>query len=274
MKKYKAAANKYREAIDKDPSCSVCCTNLCTCLNHLKLYKEMNSAAKKCIEVDENSVEGHYWLIMSLKHLKKFKEAFVQSEAALQKFPGNFDLKLVHSEIGISVRHCQYVNCPNQTSDFNTKGLFKCSACKVAYYCSKNCQTKDWCQHKLLCKIKKNDSLETFTTGGQNFDCPSCKKRFLITHLRLCKRLKKSEVLHPRGNMHFFFTFKSKKDLSKSVNKMDFPQTIPISTTQIPQMKEKDIDKEIRRLWKLLLKIPFPRCPPTPEYPKTFNEGR
>ena len=94
-KKYEAAANKYRGAIDKDPSCSVYYTNLCACLSHLKLYEEMNIVATKCIAIDENSVKGHYWLIMSLKKQKKLKDAFGQSEVSLEKFPDNSDLKLL-----------------------------------------------------------------------------------------------------------------------------------------------------------------------------------
>ena len=35
----------------------------------------------------------------------------------------------------------------------------------------------------------------------------------------------------------------------------------------LPQMKEKEIDREITKLWKSLLKVPFPNCPPTPKYP-------
>ena len=37
--------------------------------------------------------------------------------------------------------------------------------------------------------------------------------------------------------------------------------------SHLPQMKEKEIDREITKLWKSLLKVPFPKCPPTPKYP-------
>ena len=112
-KKFKAAANKYREAIKKDPSNAVYYTNLCICLNQLKLFDEMNTVASKCIDIDENYVKGHYWLIMSLKKQKKFKEAFRQSESSLEKFPDNFDLQLLHSQHAAKVKRCSHANCPN-----------------------------------------------------------------------------------------------------------------------------------------------------------------
>jgi hypothetical protein len=35
--------------------------------------------------------------------------------------------------------------CPNKTAQ-------QCSVCKVAYYCSRECQLQDWKVHKLICK--------------------------------------------------------------------------------------------------------------------------
>jgi hypothetical protein len=35
--------------------------------------------------------------------------------------------------------------------------LFRCGGCKNIYYCSKACQTKDWGEHKLLCKSLARD---------------------------------------------------------------------------------------------------------------------
>ncbi|KAH9426985.1 hypothetical protein DERP_011654 [Dermatophagoides pteronyssinus] len=35
--------------------------------------------------------------------------------------------------------------------------LGKCSRCKKMYYCGKDCQQKDWIQHKFECKIYKNN---------------------------------------------------------------------------------------------------------------------
>ena len=43
-------------------------------------------------------------------------------------------------------RHCQKcpINRTGQRNDF-------CSACEVAYYCSKRCQKQDWRKHKPIC---------------------------------------------------------------------------------------------------------------------------
>ena len=32
-----------------------------------------------------------------------------------------------------------------------------CSRCKAVYYCNKECQSKDWSNHKLLCKPVKKE---------------------------------------------------------------------------------------------------------------------
>lgn len=40
---------------------------------------------------------------------------------------------------------CQKIESENET-------LKKCSSCKEALYCSRNCQTKDWKKHKIICK--------------------------------------------------------------------------------------------------------------------------
>mmetsp|Transcript_5810 Transcript_5810/g.8719 ORF Transcript_5810/g.8719 Transcript_5810/m.8719 type:complete len:406 (+) Transcript_5810:58-1275(+) len=44
------------------------------------------------------------------------------------------------------------VNC-GISEDTSTKGkLMQCSRCKLAYYCSKECQRADWKKHKVFCK--------------------------------------------------------------------------------------------------------------------------
>jgi hypothetical protein len=35
----------------------------------------------------------------------------------------------------------------------NKDGIFKCSKCKKTYYCSRECQIKDWKQHKQSCEL-------------------------------------------------------------------------------------------------------------------------
>ncbi len=43
----------------------------------------------------------------------------------------------------IGIKHCSI--CSKKT-------IKKCSICKTAYYCSSDCQKKDWAKHKLVCK--------------------------------------------------------------------------------------------------------------------------
>ncbi|GFH46255.1 hypothetical protein CTEN210_02729 [Chaetoceros tenuissimus] len=176
-KKYEAAASKYREAIDKDQSNAVYYTNFCACLNQLKLYKEMHTVATKCIDIDANSVKGHYWLVMSLKKQKKYKEAFVQCDSSLENFPDNADIKLLQSEIGMKVKCCANEKCPVPVT--GQEAFFKCSACKDTYYCSRDCQKSDWPRHRYTCKSTPKQAL--CSCCGKKFDgkrrvrCEICK---------------------------------------------------------------------------------------------------
>ena len=179
-KKFEAAASKYREAIDKDKCNAVNYTNLCACLNQLKLYEEMNTVATNCIAMDENSVKGHYWLIMSLKKQKKYKEAFVQCDLPLEKFPDNVDIKLLHSEIGLKVKRCAHENCPVPVA--SQVDLFNCSACKNIYYCSRDCQKSDWSRHRYICKSTPEQAMCSFCQKTFEHEkkvlCESCKGIF------------------------------------------------------------------------------------------------
>ncbi|GFH46256.1 hypothetical protein CTEN210_02730 [Chaetoceros tenuissimus] len=182
-KKYEAAASKYREAIDKDQCNAVYYTNLCACLNQLKLYKEMNTVASKCIAMNENSVKGHYWLIMSFKKQKKYKEAFVQCDSSLEKFPDNSDIKLLQAEISMKVKRCANEKCPVLVA--NQVDLFQCSACKDTsgtidtYYCSRDCQKSDWPRHKTICQVTSKQAC-----------CSLCKKMFDYEKKVLCQTCK------------------------------------------------------------------------------------
>ncbi|GFH56020.1 hypothetical protein CTEN210_12496 [Chaetoceros tenuissimus] len=173
-KKFEAAASKYRLAIDKDQCNAVYYTNLCACLNQLKLYEEMNNVASKCISMDENSVKGHYWLIMSLKKQKKYKEAFVQCDLSLEKIPDNADIKLLQTEIGMKVDRCANENCPVPVA--SQVDLLKCCACKDTYYCSRNCQKRDWSRHKYTCNSGPDQSL-----------CTLCQKIFDRENMLRCE---------------------------------------------------------------------------------------
>ncbi|XP_027200941.2 N-lysine methyltransferase SMYD2-like [Dermatophagoides pteronyssinus] len=56
-------------------------------------------------------------------------------------------------------KNCDYCFVECKSNEFG-----KCGNCKKMYYCGKDCQKKDWNQHKLECKIYKEnyDQLHTF----------------------------------------------------------------------------------------------------------------
>ena len=65
--------------------------------------------------------------------------------------------------------------CKNPEDQLNSLGSLKtCSGCKVVYYCSRDCQKKDWHVHKFLCK----KVVEVGIIGG-NGKNPLTKIRFV-----------------------------------------------------------------------------------------------
>lgn len=55
-------------------------------------------------------------------------------------------------------RICRYCQKSDHSIDFQ-KSLMQCSRCKFAYYCSRECQVKDWKNHKKIC-VKSDDRLD------------------------------------------------------------------------------------------------------------------
>ena len=65
----------------------------------------------------------------------------VTSRSELKKFNDRLN------ELYIKLKHkAKCSNCDKPNSNL------KCSKCKLVFYCSKECQVKDWSTHKLLCK--------------------------------------------------------------------------------------------------------------------------
>lgn len=205
-KKYKAAAEKYRGAIEKHPSCPIYYTNLCACLNHLKLYEEMEMIASKGISIDANSIKGHYWLIMSLKRQKKLKDAFRQSEISLQRFPDNSELQLLQSDIGSHMKRCAFTNCPTVTS-FHEKDLLKCSVCKQTYYCSRECQKNDWPRHRMRClhqneiigctchrQCIKGEMIQCKECDQEAYCSVDCLEKDKLRHQPICQKINRLGV--------------------------------------------------------------------------------
>ena len=62
--------------------------------------------------------------------------------------------KLVHSATKdgkVKTRPCSYCSKFESTAEFQESTLMQCGRCKQAYYCSKECQRKDWKSHKETC---------------------------------------------------------------------------------------------------------------------------
>lgn len=64
---------------------------------------------------------------------------------------------------------CFYTTCENQ-------GLYRCSICKIALYCSADHQKLHWKQHKISCKC--NTTIDTKDKPRQvdNIECSESKK--------------------------------------------------------------------------------------------------
>jgi hypothetical protein len=55
------------------------------------------------------------------------------------------------------VKRCR--NCEKTEPQMDNAKLMKCQRCKVAYYCSKECQVADWKSHKIMCKALDSGSV-------------------------------------------------------------------------------------------------------------------
>ncbi len=53
-----------------------------------------------------------------------------------------------HTNLSTMLIKQKYI-CNYCMKEFNES--FRCSRCKKAYYCGKECQVKDWTIHKILC---------------------------------------------------------------------------------------------------------------------------
>lgn len=57
-----------------------------------------------------------------------------------------------HGETALQCRTCK------TSLDLEKKKILMCSACRVVYYCGKDCQVSDWKDHKRTCKVKEEGS--------------------------------------------------------------------------------------------------------------------
>ena len=86
------------------------------------------------------------------------------------------------------IKTCQNETCGKKYTK-DTKQNFKlCSKCKTAYYCCKECQKEDWCNHKKDCGF----------IGVKASEVPSVNKDCL-TSLNIHKNFKKDTMLNQIG---------------------------------------------------------------------------
>lgn len=70
----------------------------------------------------------------------------------------SFIQKEVESELKNGYKSCRKCNKMEHDVEFQ-KGLMKCSRCKSAFYCSRECQVADWKRHKKIClPVSKNEA--------------------------------------------------------------------------------------------------------------------
>lgn len=72
------------------------------------------------------------------------------------------------------VRLCY--NCHKEGVNYS-----KCSKCKVAHYCSRECQLNNWCTHKYTCNLTKNSHSKL--TDHLNFVSTNTKFTYLLQSL-------------------------------------------------------------------------------------------
>ena len=65
-------------------------------------------------------------------------------------------------------------NCNKDGINYNM-----CSKCKVAHYCSRECQINNWAQHKYICSLTK----ESHSTNDLNFIVTNVKFIWLLQAL-------------------------------------------------------------------------------------------
>ena len=81
---------------------------------------------------------------MHIRDLAKVPDWFVIGDIVRNKLlPLELEMNLVR----------EYPVCENckQSSDGSSKPFQRCSACRLTYYCSRNCQKLDWRHHKHVC---------------------------------------------------------------------------------------------------------------------------
>jgi len=182
--KFEEAIAKYKAAIAAYPSVPAYHSNLSHCHFKLKRYKDMEEAARGCIEVDDMFIKGYYRLAMALKLQKKYEDAMqVLDDTAMAKLePGQKDtaayqeLNLLRHEIQSKIEgnRCSSCGIP--------KAKKMCRGCEEAFYCSKDCQRTHWKTHKILCRKVGTDEA--------HINCTFCRVKMRLSDALRCSKCK------------------------------------------------------------------------------------
>lgn len=117
------------------------------CVSFLQLDAKENFQYNVLLWRKQNPLLSQFKAMIGSKRLKE--PAKVSDSAPLPKIDGSFKM---------SCNGCHLFKDEHE--------LKKCMQCLLARYCSKDCQRKDWPQHKAMCKrldvLEKNKAFEEF----------------------------------------------------------------------------------------------------------------
>ena len=81
---YRRALFKYREAVTLNAGNAAYCSGMAACHEKLGRFREMESAARSCLEADKNSLQGHFRLGMALKAQNNLPDYIEAMESGLR----------------------------------------------------------------------------------------------------------------------------------------------------------------------------------------------
>ncbi len=98
-----------------------------------------------------------------------------------------------------NLRMCRHCDKMESSQEFQLS-LMQCARCKRAYYCSKDCQIKDWKSHKATCKPVPTKQLEKHFAASENLVLSFVKSHYMLVVEEILKvmeehQLSKNEVL-------------------------------------------------------------------------------
>jgi hypothetical protein len=131
----------------------------------LKFYDELlqcKSLVKKCFAKDQPCGEA----VQEILNNSRVPNQAVLSRLKLIMSFNNFVKKQSEMPSGIKegYKYCRNCNKLDVTLEFQNS-LKRCSRCRQAYYCSRECQVADWKSHKPLCQpITRSDETEQLWT--------------------------------------------------------------------------------------------------------------